>query len=146
MSLGSKEQNNTRRQFLMHFYENRLQSYQNWPFDSDCKCVPEKVSDNCRFLYLYFYQTSTLWFSLQLLVFTTILLLKALIQSGVLYVKKNLKAGSQMTIPGMFIVPLTPYSLISTVFVLLTALLCYKNCSFYFLGKNINRMHQSANT
>ena len=79
-----------------------------------------------------FYQTSTLWFSLQLLVFTTILLLKALTQSGVLYVKKNLKAGSQMTIPGMFIVPLTPYSLISTVFVLLTALLCYKIAHFIF--------------
>lgn len=29
----------------MYFYENRLKTFEGWPFDEDCKCTPENVSE-----------------------------------------------------------------------------------------------------
>lgn len=29
----------------MYFYENRLKTYEGWPFDEDCMCTPENVSE-----------------------------------------------------------------------------------------------------
>lgn len=28
----------------MYFYENRLKTFEGWPFDEDCMCTPENVS------------------------------------------------------------------------------------------------------
>ena len=49
-SSKKKTELGAKKQFLMHFFENRLHSYKNWPFQSDCACVPEKVTDNKGFL------------------------------------------------------------------------------------------------
>lgn len=29
----------------MYFYENRLKTFEGWPFDEDCSCTPENVSE-----------------------------------------------------------------------------------------------------
>lgn len=34
----------------MYFYENRLKTYEGWPFDEDCLCTPENVSDRLKLL------------------------------------------------------------------------------------------------
>lgn len=33
----------------MYFYENRLKTFEGWPFDEDCKCTPENVSERLTF-------------------------------------------------------------------------------------------------
>lgn len=36
----------------MYFYENRLKTFEGWPFDEDCKCTPENVSEPLTLLTL----------------------------------------------------------------------------------------------
>ena len=39
---GSDKEN--KREHLMHFEENRLASFKDWPFTRGCQCTPEKVN------------------------------------------------------------------------------------------------------
>ena len=32
----------------MYFYENRLKTFEGWPFDEDCMCTPENVSERFK--------------------------------------------------------------------------------------------------
>lgn len=32
----------------MYFYENRLKTFEGWPFDKDCSCTPENVSERLK--------------------------------------------------------------------------------------------------
>lgn len=36
----------------MYFYENRLKTFEGWPFDEGCSCTPENVSERLKRLTL----------------------------------------------------------------------------------------------
>lgn len=43
----------------MYFYENRLKTFEGWPFDEGCSCTPENVSKGVKWLTFATVSTTT---------------------------------------------------------------------------------------